>query len=152
MQNLTARYNYIYNAKLVLLNHQAELNETYRDNYDQILPVYLGPEVDNTQLNSSLNIKGMDEIIKKSQVIILEKSFSNYLDDAYILLGKANFFNGNYFTASEYLDYTSKAYRTNINSYAEALTWKARSLMQTNRLSSANTVLDSLESIITILN
>jgi tetratricopeptide (TPR) repeat protein len=148
MQNLTARYNYIYNAKLVLLNHQAELNETYRDNYDQILPVYLGPEVDNTQLNSSLNIKGMDEIIKKSQVIILEKSFSNYLDDAYILLGKANFFNGNYFTASEYLDYTSKAYRTNINSYAEALTWKARSLMQTNRLSSANTVLDSLESII----
>ena len=148
MQNLTARYNYIYNANLALLNHQAELNETYRDNYDQVLPIYIGPEVDNTQLNASLNIKGMDEIIKKSQVIILEKSFSNYLDEAYILLGKANFFNGNYFTASEYLDYAAKAYRTNINSYAEALTWKARSLMQLNRISVANTVLDSLESIL----
>lgn len=148
MQNLTARYNYIYNANLALLNHQAELNETFRDNYDQVLPVYLGPEVDNTQLNASLNIKGMDEIIKKSQVIILEKSFSNYLDEAYILLGKANFFNGNYFTASEYLDYAAKAYRNNINSYTEALTWKARSLMQRNRISVANTVLDSLEAIL----
>jgi tetratricopeptide (TPR) repeat protein len=151
MQNLTARYNYIYNANLALLNHQNELSETYSDNYDQILPVYIGPEVDNTQLNTSLNIKSMDEIVKKSQVIILDKSFSNYLDEAYILLGKANFFNGNYFTASEYLDYAAKAYRTNLNSYAEALTWKARSLMQTNRISSANTVLDSLEAVLPLI-
>ena len=151
MQNLTARYNYIYNANLALLNHEITLNETYRDNYDQILPVYLGPEVDNSQLNSSLNIKGMDDIIKKSQVIILEKSFSNYLDEAYILLGKANFFNGNYFTASEYLDYASKAYKTNIDSYTEALTWKARSLMQINRITAANIVLDSLESALPLI-
>ncbi|MFP5080595.1 tetratricopeptide repeat protein [Pedobacter sp. JCM 36344] len=151
MQNLTAHYNYIYNANLALLNHQTELNETYSGNYDQILPVYLGPEVYNTQLNASLNIKSMDEIIKKSQVIILEKNFSKYVDEAYILLGKANFFNGNYYTASEYLDYAAKTYRTNINSYTEALTWKARSLMQIDRISSANTVLDSLESVVPLI-
>jgi tetratricopeptide (TPR) repeat protein len=145
MQNLTARYNYIYNANLALLDHQIELSNNYIDNYGQILPVYLGPEADNNKLSTSLNIKSMDEIIKKSQVIILEKSFSNYLDEAYILLGKANFFNGNYFTASEYLDYAAKAYKININSYVEALTWKARSLMQVNRISSANALLDSLE-------
>jgi tetratricopeptide (TPR) repeat protein len=148
MQNLTARYNYIYNANLALLNHQMELNETYKDNYDQILPVYLGPEVDNTQLNVSLNIKAMDEISRKSQVIILEKSFSNYVDEAYILMGKANFFNGNYFSASEYLDYAAKAYKTNVDGYVEALTWQARSLMQTGRFSSANAVLDSLEAVL----
>jgi tetratricopeptide (TPR) repeat protein len=151
MQNLTARYNYIYNANLALRNHQAEVKDSYRDNYDQILPVYIGPEVDNNHLNTSLNIKGMDDIIKKSQVIILDKSHSNYLDEAYILLGKANFFNGNYFTASEYLDYAAKAYRSNLNSYTEALTWKARSLMQINRTSSANTVLDSLEKVLPLL-
>ena len=151
MQNLTARYNYIYNANLALVNHEVELHETYRDNYDQILPIYLGPEVDNSQLSTSLNIKGMDEIIKKSQVIILEKSFSNYLDEAYILLGKANFFNGNYFTASEYLDYAAKAYRNNLSSYTEALTWKARSLMQINRISAANPVLDSLEAVLPLI-
>ncbi|MEJ7557388.1 MAG: tetratricopeptide repeat protein [Pedobacter sp.] len=148
MQNLTARYNYIYNANLALLNHQTELNESYKDNYDQTIPVYLGPEVDNTQLNTSLNIKGMDGIIKKAQIIILDKSFSNYLDEAYILLGKANYFNGNYFSASEYLDYAATAFRTNIPSHVKALTWKARSLMQIRRFSSANTVLDSLEAVL----
>ncbi|MHA4893387.1 type IX secretion system periplasmic lipoprotein PorW/SprE [Pedobacter sp. PWIIR3] len=145
MQNLTSRYNYIYNANVALKNHRLELTDTYKDNYDQILPVYIAPEVDENQLVTSLNIKGMDEIIKKAQVIILEKSFSNYTDDAYILLGKANFYNGNYFTAAEYFGYAAKAYKTNIYSYIEALDWQARSLMQINRISSANTVLDSLE-------
>ncbi|MES2827188.1 MAG: tetratricopeptide repeat protein [Bacteroidota bacterium] len=145
MQNLTARYNYIYNANLSLNNHQSELNQTFKDNYNQVLPVYIGPDVDKTQLSMSLNIKAMDEIIKKAQLIILEKNFSNYVDDAYILLGKAHFYNGNYFTASEYLDYAAKAFRNNSKSHIEALNWQARSLMQISLISAANIVLDSLE-------
>ncbi|RZK72024.1 MAG: gliding motility protein, partial [Pedobacter sp.] len=148
MQNLTARYNYIYNANLALTNHQSDLLENYQDNYDQLLPVYIGPEVDNSQLATSLNIKAMDEIIKKAQMIIQEKNFSNYIDESYILLGKANFYNGDYYTASEYLDYAAKAYKSNNDSYVESLNWKARSLMQTNRISAANLVLDSLESVL----
>ncbi len=145
MQNFTARYNYIYNANIALNNHKLELIETFKDNYDQILPVYIAPAIDNNQLVTSLNIKGMDAIIKKAQTIILEKNFSNYIDDAYILLGKANFYNGNYFTAAEYLDYAAKAYKSNASSYIEALDWQARSLMRINRISTANIVLDSLE-------
>lgn len=147
MQNLTARYNYIYNSNVILTGHQLELTENYVDNYDQILPVYLGPEADNSTAGASLNLKPMDDIIKKAQAIILEKSYSNYLDDAYILLGKANFFNGNYFNAVEYFDYTTKTYKKNINSYLEALNWKARSLMQLKRISEANQVLDTLEAL-----
>lgn len=150
MQNLTARYNYIYNANLAISNHQMEMAENSGNNYAQVLPVYLAPETDNTQLSTSLNIKAMDEIIKKAQVIILEKSFSNYLDEAYILLGKANFYNGSYFIASEYLDYAAKTYRTNTRSYIEALNWRARSLMQIHRIAAANTVLDSLETALPI--
>jgi len=148
MQNLTARYNYIYNSNVILTNHQLELAETHLDNYDQILPVYLGPEIDNSQPDGSLNLKPMDDIIKKSQTIILEKSYSNYLDDAYLLLGKANFFNGNYFNAVEYFDYTTKTYKKTTYSYLEALNWKARSLMQLRRISEANQVLDTLETLI----
>lgn len=148
MQNLTARYNYIYNSKVLLITHQQELAETYLDNYDQVLPVYLGPHTDNNEVSTSLNLKPMDDIIKKAQTIILEKSYSNYTDEAYLLLGKANFFNGNYFNATEYFDYTAKTYKKNTYSYLEALNWKARSLMQLKRISEANTVLDTLESIL----
>jgi len=148
MQNLTARYNYIYNSGVILSNHQQTLLEENDDNYDQILPLYIGTEPDNDQPGGSLNLKPMEDIIRKAQAIILEKSGSNYLDDAYILLGKANFFNGNYYNAAEYFDYTAKTYRNNTGSYLEALNWKARSLMQLKRMSEANNVLDTLEAVI----
>ena len=147
LQNLSARYNYIYNANVILSNHQTELNETYVDNYDQLLPVYIGPEVELGQASTALNLKPMEDIIKKAQAIIMDKSYSNYIDESYLLLGKANFYNGNYFNAAEYFDYTAKTYRNNLNSFAEALNWKARSLMQIRRLRQANQVLDSLEYI-----
>lgn len=155
MQNLTARYNYIYNSNVILSTHQEELTDTYAENYDQILPVYLGPEIDsNFTVKDGLSQAGskpMDDIIKKAQVIILEKSNSNYLDDAYNLLGKANFFKGNYFNAAEYFDYTTKTYKKNTKSYVEALNWKARSLMQVRRLREANLILDTLAYVISSL-
>lgn len=149
MQNLTARYNYIYNAKVILNTHQQELAETYPENYDQVLPVYLGPEIDSNFIVKGGNgAKAMDDIIKKAQIIILEKSYSNYLDDAYILLGKAHFFKGNYFNAAEYFDYVIKNYKNNTKSYVEALNWKARSLMQVRRLNEAKLTLDTLAYLI----
>nr|WP_235005243.1 tetratricopeptide repeat protein [Pedobacter nyackensis] len=145
MQNLTARYNYIYNSNVILNTHQQELAESYVENYDQILPVYLGPAVDDNFIaQDGAGSKSIDEVIKKAQVIILEKNYSNYLDDAYILLGKAQFFKGNYFNATEYFDYTTKNYAKITKSYIEALNWKARSLMQVKRLTEAKLVLDTL--------
>lgn len=145
MQNLTARYNYIYNSNVILAAHQQELSETFPENYDQILPVYLGPEIDgNFMAKDGAGGKSMDEIIKKAQVIILEKTYSNYLDDAYNLMGKAQFYKGNYFNATEYFDYTTKNFKKSEKSYIEALSWKARSLMQVRRLSEAKHELDTL--------
>jgi tetratricopeptide (TPR) repeat protein len=148
MQNLTARYNYIYNAKVILADQQEALAESYVDNFDQILPVYLGPEVDeNFSVSSTTAPSGgrsLDDIIKKAQAIILEKSNSNYIDDAYLLLGKAHFFKGSYFSAAEYFDYVSKAYQKQPMVRIEALNWKAKSMMQLRRLTEASFVLDTL--------
>lgn len=146
MQNLTARYNYIYNSNIILANHQTELAESYTDNYDRVLPLYLGPAPED-QIRNQPSLKPMEDIIKKAQVIILEKGSSNYVDEAYLLLGKANFFNGNYFNAIEYFDYTAKTYQQNTISRLEALNWKARSLMQLRHISEARQVLDTLEDV-----
>ncbi|MEQ7798651.1 tetratricopeptide repeat protein [Pedobacter sp. ASV1-7] len=145
IQNLTARYNYIYNSNVIITTHQQELVENHRENYDQILPVYLGPEIDSSFIVKDVSGgKGIDDVIKKAKVIILEKTYSNYLDEAYILLGKAQFYKGNYFNAAEYFSYTTKNYSQNTKSYIEALNWKARSLMQIRRLSEAGKLLDTL--------
>jgi tetratricopeptide (TPR) repeat protein len=146
MQNLTARYNYIYNSNLILDNYEEQLYETYKDNYNEILPVYTAPEKFNFSnvASTPVNERELDKIITKAQTIIADKAFSNYIDEAYILLGRAHFYKSNYFVAEEYFDYTAKTYATNPYVRVTALTWKARSLMQLDNLKDAALILDTV--------
>ncbi|RZL32222.1 MAG: gliding motility protein, partial [Pedobacter sp.] len=145
MQNLTARYNYIYNSNVLLTEYNEGLLQTYADNYEKLLPVYLDPEPQITlTLTPSVANKPLDDVIFKGQAIINEKSFSNYIDDAYMLLGKANYLKGNYFIASEYFDYTAKTYKNNLKTFIMAMNWKARSQMELNNMVYADKILDTM--------
>jgi len=146
MQNLTARYNYIYNANIILEDYVSELHNTFANDYNEVLPVHLSPQkFDPTSLPTNPNDKVLDEIVRKSRTIITDKSLSNYLDEAYLLMGKSEFYKGNYFLAAEYFDYVAKTYPKNQPSLIQALDWQARSLMQVNELKTAAIALDSLE-------
>ncbi|SDC49413.1 TolA-binding protein [Pedobacter soli] len=144
-QNLTARYNYIYNSNVLLTEYNESLLQSYTDNYEKILPVYLDPEPQvNLVLTPGVANKQLDEVITKSQTIINEKSFSNYIDDAYMLLGKANYLKGNYFIAAEYFDYTAKTYSSDLKTFIMAMNWKARSQMQLNNMVLADKIIDTM--------
>ena len=144
-QNLTARYNYIYNYNVLLTEHRDNMLESYIDNYEKILPVYLDPEPQiNLVLTPGAPNKQLDEVITKGQTIINDKSFSNYIDDAYMLLGKANYLKGNYFIASEYFDYTAKTYSSDLKTFIMAMNWKARSQMELNNMAFADKILDTM--------
>lgn len=143
--NLTARYNYIYNSNVLLTEFNEELLQSYQDNYEKILPVYLDPE---PQVNLVLSVapanKQLDDVIAKGQTIINDKSFSNYIDDAYMLLGKANYLKGSYFIATEYFNYTAKTYSENLKTFIMAMNWKARSQMQLNNKLVADKIIDTM--------
>lgn len=153
MQNLTARYNYIYNSQVILDNYGQQLNDNYRDNYNEILPVFTDPEkFSPAVINSNpSNDRELDRIITKAQAIIADKAYSNYIDDAYILLGKANYFKSNYFIAEEYFDYTAKNYSNKPEVVINAQNWKARSLMQLDNLRAASLLLDTVYSNIPLV-
>lgn len=145
MQNLTARYNYIYNSNVLLTEYAEGAALTYVDNYEKILSVYLDPEPQkDIILTPSLANKQLDDVIFKGQAVINDKSFSNYIDDAYMLLGKANYLKGNYFTASEYFDYVAKTYKSDLKTFIMAVNWKARSQMQLNNMAYADKLLDTM--------
>ena len=144
-QNLTARYNYIYNSNVLLTEYNESLLQSYNDNYEKTLPVYLDPEPQvNLVLTPGVANKQLDEVITKSQTIINEKSFSNYIDDAYMLLGKANYLKGNYFIAAEYFDYTAKTYSSDLKTFIMAMNWKARSQMELNNMVLADKIIDTM--------
>ncbi len=147
LQNLSARYNLIYNSNVLLNTYQEELAQTYRDKFDGFLPLYIAPDAADF-VNPTLplgNTKPLDEITQKAQLIIAEKGLSNYVDDAYLLLAKVNFYKGNYFSAAEYFAYTAKAYQKDKKVFLEAMNWKARTLMKLNDTETALKVLDTVK-------
>lgn len=144
LQNLSAKYNYIYNSNISLNIYQESLFQTHRDNYNNFLAIYIAPATID-YLNSDSKIKELDDIASKAQAIIAEKNLSNYIDEAYILLGKTSFYRGDYFNAVAYFDYTAKTYKNKKNIYLNALNWKARSLMQLNDFSAATKTLDTVK-------
>ena len=146
LQNLSARYNYIYNSNVLLTSYQENLSQTFKDNYDQLLSVYIAPPSINylSTGRSTGESKELEEIATKAQAIVSEKNFSNYIDEAYILLGKTNFYKGNYYNAAEYFDYVERAYKGNKKVYLNALNWKARTYMQLQNDKMALRLLDSV--------
>lgn len=139
MQNLTAHYNILYNARLILEESERNIALAYQDNYEHILPVYHEPN----EALSAPEIKRLDEAIFKANNIANEKNLSNYVDDAYFVTGKANHLKSNFYNAIEFFSYVYANYPEEKELRQTALVWKARSQMELDLLNEASVTLDS---------
>ncbi len=137
LQNLTAKYNILFNANELLRAKQAAYEEAYVDDYTELLSVYR-----DTVTKSDIPDKELDEVKAKANTIISVKEQSHYLGDAYLLLSKANYLDGNYFDAVEYANYVIRSFGSNADLKQEALVYKARSLLYINQPADAKATLD----------
>ncbi|MCF8452778.1 MAG: gliding motility protein, partial [Pedobacter sp.] len=133
MQNLTAHYNILYNAKELINLSEKNIQLNYSDNYDRVISVYKEP---NESLSQS-ELKNLDGAILKANTIANEKSLSKYVDDAYFLIAKANHLKSNFFNAVEFFNYVYINYPAEKEIRQAALAWKARSLIASDRLEEA---------------
>jgi tetratricopeptide (TPR) repeat protein len=138
MQNLTAHYNILFNAKEILRQKQESYATSFIDNYNEILSVY-----QDTTTQSSTPDKDLEAVTIKANRIINFKDQSHYVGDAYLVLGKASYLGGNYFDAVEYFSYVIRSFPKRIDLLQNALIWKARTLMYLNQLPQAKLVLDT---------
>lgn len=88
MQNTTTHYNYYFNANNKLNEIIARAKSAHRDDYTKLLPFY------NYSLDKTANEKQeLDSVIYKSTVAILIHDLrSNWVDNMYMLMGKAYYF------------------------------------------------------------
>ncbi len=139
MQNLTAHYNILYNAKELINESERNIKLAYTDNYDRVISVYKEP---NESL-SQAEMKNLDEAILKANTIANEKSLSKYVDDAYFLIAKANHLKSNFYNAVEFFSYVYNSYPREKEIRQAALAWKARSLIASGRFEEAIAALDT---------
>jgi tetratricopeptide (TPR) repeat protein len=138
MQNLTAHYNILFNAKEILRKKQDSYAASFIDNYNEILSVY-----QDTAAQSATADKDLEAAILKANNIINLKEQSHYIGDAYLVLGKANYLEANYYNAIEYFSYVIRSFPKRKDLLQDALVWKSRTLMNLNQLPLAKLAIDS---------
>lgn len=99
--NTNSRYNALLIAREDLDVAQEHLVKNYRENYEQVLPVFR--PVDSTRLDTAKLF--LVDAIKKASIIAEKHSNSKYLDEAYLLIGEARIYKGEFENAIETYKY-----------------------------------------------
>ncbi len=162
--NLTAHYNAYFNGRDKFKTAVKNFEKNYRDDFTQILPVFKYPDKTQGQALSSQ----MDEVIEKGTKVIKfhsitvqpsrknykrskkkkdfynKKEYNKWVDDAYMLIGKAKFYKADLMGALQAFNYVQTEY-----SYDpiknDAILWKAKTLMQQGKYEDADNALAILE-------
>lgn len=114
--SLTTKYNYYYNANVLLQDGIAKLNAANQDNYNQILEMFPYSAVENVDI-----VKGdMDNAIKKMSTAAAIHRFGDWVDDCALLMAKAQYLKKDYEGAEETLAYLTEEFKPTRNKKAAA--------------------------------
>lgn len=105
--NTTSHYNIYFNAN-------EKWDETYltvREGYKNDFRTFLEPYNYGTAEGMKGNQGTMDDVIKKVSTMIDKHPKSRWVDDAYLLLGKAWFLKGDFFAATEIFQHVNSSYK-----------------------------------------
>jgi len=145
--NLTSHYNVYWNGKEALHQAEEELLEATSDNYNMILPMFnYGTEQESKSVTPLL-----DRTIEKGSKTILKhsmrfggKEYVNWIDDAYLLIGKAYFYKQDYFSARRSFSFIMREYEDNSIKY-DAMLWLARTYIQMEQFEKSEPLLNLIE-------
>lgn len=154
--NTTARYNGYFYAKESMKEARALLKERQKDDYDEVLPVFIyGAEADAQAI-----FPLMERAIEKSSRVIerhkmepagrtgkkmKRPEMNRWIDDNYLLIGQGYFYKRDYLKAEEMFLYVSRKYKEK-EMQALSNAWLARTYMQRDMLSKAkNAILKAVQ-------
>ncbi len=148
--NLTSHYNGYFNGKEALKEGEFELAKVSVDNYNRILaPVNYGTKENMPSISTFMDraIAKSSMVIQKHSIYIKNTEHIRWIDDAYLLMGKANFYKQEYKTAIRTFDFIVKRYKNNDIKY-DAMLWMAKCYIQTKEFDQAESILDNLQSAV----
>ncbi len=93
--NTTAKYNGYFNANEIMQESLLSLDQSYKFNYNSILPVFTY----NASENVDAEKPKLDKAIEKVSTVVTIHRVSHWTDDCYLLLCKAQYLKKDYETA-----------------------------------------------------
>lgn len=145
--NLTTHYNIYWNGNESFKNGRNTLTETNADNYNSILTVYNYGTPDEARKIYS----NMDRAIEKAGIAIPRHSlffnnveFNRWIDNCYMLIGKAQFYKQDYANSRRTMEYLMKQYADS-DTELEAWLWYIRTYIQQKRFEDVASHIEQFE-------
>ena len=142
--NITAHYNGYFNAKLKIDQAAAQSELSIIDEYDQLLPIYKKAVAVSTGENTKGSKAGnqpLDEAIKKASFVIQRHEKSNWTDDCYFEIGRANYYKKDYFGAIESFQYVAGKYKNTFTGNKSYI-WLINCYVELNKFQQAESVIN----------
>ena len=162
--NVTSKYNIYFNANESVKAGLLSVNKRIEDDYTRILPIYkesdpsaakmVKSDMDYAVIKCSKLIE-IHSITKKPkrkkgggsrkyQEFASKEEFNNWIDDSYLLLGKAYFYQHNYYAAIDNFSYVVRKYPDE-ETASEAQVYLIRAYTELERYIEANEVIQAVQ-------
>lgn len=162
---LTTKYNVLFNGSESYKSGVKKYEESYTDDYSQVLPIFTygdvdlaaatKPQMDRTIEKSTKSIrlhsitkkpdKEKGALSEKDKAFYSKKEFNAYIDESYLIMGKAFFYQADYTSAIRIFDYITKQYDDQKTKYL-AYNWLVRSNVEIKDFREAQNIIDFLVS------
>ena len=145
--NLTSHYNIYFNGELAVKDGEKQLRTAVKDDYTKVLRVYnYGTQQNGMAMNST-----MDRALEKTAVCVQKHSMNfgsrervKWIDDAYLVMGKAHFYKHDYIPAKRTFDYVATEYSYNDISFVANM-WLIKTYIQTEEYPKAVAMIEQLQ-------
>ncbi|MBC7864164.1 MAG: hypothetical protein IAF38_14400, partial [Bacteroidia bacterium] len=148
--NLTSHYNGFYWATESIKDGVYKIETGYKEDYSKTLPLFIYP--DNS--SSKTIYPEMDKAIKKSSLVIQRHAIIDkktkkevygavkWIDDNWLVVGKAHFYKREFFSGVEIFEFVSKSYKG--KQKYEAMLWLIRTYNEIGTLSQSEPIIAQL--------
>ena len=161
--NLNSHYNIYFNGYESFKNGERTVEEGIADDFTRLLPIYkvsvpsagdmVRSDMDNAISKSSKLIE-LHSITKKPkrkagggsrkyQEFASQEEFNKWVDESYLLMGKAYFYEHNFVSATDNFGYVTRKFE-NEETAAEAQIWLLRSYTELERFAEAGEVIQTI--------
>lgn len=141
---LTARDNGWFNANEKLKEKVMDIEDAHQDNFDEVLPLF----VYGTEEQAKAAVPDLEKCIDKCSLVIERHSMeikgkerNAWIDDAWFVIARSQFYKRNYSEAERGFTYISRNFKGS-NRELESEIWLARTAIELEQFGKARSALD----------
>lgn len=143
---MVTKFNPLFNGEQAFLSGQQAVAKAHKDNFDEILDVYFVPtekEAGSVKPDMNRAIEKGAKVIQEHSMEIQNKEKNSFIDDSYLLVGKARFYKREFLSALETFNFIIQNYGEE-KLADEARVWAAKCLIETENYLSAQANVEKL--------